>query len=1543
VTVPQNLADRSAPAPAAFIPKRVRHHFGHAVWRLRHPVRRLAWTMGTIALALSVPSALELALPRIVDHVLRSQIGLRVAIGRVEVSVGDMRIRARDLSVGPAQGGPILATIGSVEVVLAPSRILEGLIIERASADDILIHGTRHPDGTIDVIDLIVAARRAKPSDPERSPFPPFVFESVLVSNLRLVVTDETRGRAPRHHGLDLAISAHDLGTIRRESGRAPLGRIFATGSGDAADAFSVEGTLDIASVPEVNQRLEATVRVGGLDPAAVAPEIPGAAVLTRKIGLAGRVVFDMNARGHGLRRDTISFEDVAITADGQAALGLERAAFGFDDLPAKPVVWREARVAKAVIPLERRADGSVALLGFVFPPSRGGAGQPVAAPGAVPAETTAVADDAAAVAASLIDRIEAALRHGAEGGERQGGARRSDVGTAEGADTSGQLASRIDDITAPFDDVVLDGCSVSFRDAATWGAPAFVVRDLSAGIHSRRVLGGRVTGGRIVAHVPGLAREIEVLVSGTAIDGVSSLALAVSARGLEARLIDPYLVAAGRAWGLPGGHLEGEVDVVAKPSGDSGAEPWNAPLPGARVLDIDVHDVVLGDEAGERARVDDLRALITAWTPGRAIHVESVRGSARIAVQRLASGELIVAGLSREIPDPTRPAHLPSPAREAGLEVRVRDAAIALEADVEDDAVGVRARGDFELTAEDLVLGGKPTVGRFALRGNAPGVARSIDARGVVLPSVVTPAAALVLSVELESSLPRAYLEAAGWELLPAEHTVSLGASFASDRAVPAARATIARVTSLSVAGPAGVGASIDAIEVQIRRGADPAVVDVPLVAVRAPSLELQQTAEGLVVARALLRKPGARGTPQLPAPARELRPQRSATTTRVAAILVDGGEVAFVTSMGERIVARDIRARAGPLEIGPGAVHPLAFSVSARATPFVGWLAVTGTVTPPLETPTASLSLRVDGIDLDPVRALVPSVLAGATVHDGRLAATASAALSPLREGGYSGLVSVRDVSFAGDDRVELAGLGEARARILRFDPSSGGIDLASLELDRLRIEAARDQSGHFRVLGVVTAKQVTELTDDDARRRRSLPEGESEAPEAAPTSAPVPARSTRIAIDHFAVADGDIRFVDLGVTDASGAPSTFHVVGLDGTADRIVLGAPPGIAATTRFECDVRFDDGTRIAIDGSALPRGAGLVDGTLECEVRGLDLPRLSPYAQNAADVRLESGRLDATARLSVSASLASGEVEVFARHLRIRSESNNPAKYIASRVGTGVAITLLTDWQGDTRLVIPISGSRVGSGRILRDVFAELILSTLGQPARLLLGPVRGTGPSGPSWRRFLFGPEITAPVDRDAYFAPGDARLTLDGASAVAAAAHLMKEGGHQVRLRADCGYGDRARAYRAALLGRTCGQELFAHLGAERRLRVYERRDLEADLRRALEDGDLDRSLRARERFEAVERTIARLDRSLEELAERLETERTPTVVRGRAEDALRALAAERAETIRRALAAAGVDEGAIRIRPSRILRAGDETPAPGGGGTVAIEVIP
>ncbi|HZU98736.1 MAG TPA: hypothetical protein VFF73_18670, partial [Planctomycetota bacterium] len=784
-------------------------------WR---PTVRSAWRIAklvlVVALLAAAPYGAELALPRIADSFVREELGLRLAVGRVELDLIHARVVARDLSFFPEDGGPAVGTIERVSVELAPREILRGVVIERLEVAGTRIHLTRREDGKIDLFDTIARARSRKPKS--TSTQPSFVIEAGSAMDVHVQLVDAAAPAGRDTRSLDLAIVANGLGTVYGRGGG--FGHFTARGGGDLIDSVAIDGDIDLASAKDVDQWIRARVALGGIDGAAIARSLPGARASARRLGLAARVGVRFEGEPEGIIRLTLAAADVEATADGATALSLEGAEAVLDLIPQAPARARDARVEGLYLPCARERDGSFTAVGFSYVPL----------PVAEPASPELRGDRTEA----LLERIEKALVEPRTNGPPE------PLHLALG-DGAGDLAPLIP--ASAFDHIALKNCSVRLKDSFVLGSPEVELRDVEVELDAPRWLSGHLLAGRIAASIPGAIGRIEVLLSGAEVQGSLGLTVTTSLQGLDARLLDPYLAGAGLALATNGARFESRIALSL--------ERRNRRDTFARAS---VRDLVLADETGERARIPSLDVELVARERRRLeVDVEGVTGTSWIRVRRGRDGTISFGGLVPATPDPRRPPAPPLPAREPPIAVRLRDATLDLAASFDDETVQATTELSLAVGARGLVLGPEPTIGSFTVKGSAPGIARAIEVEGRVLGSTVTPAAAARFRIALEDTLPAAYLASAGVRPMLAGSTLSFRVGVAADVARPEARATLARVSALALDGPRGTGASVDLIEARVLRGADPALLELPRVTVLGPRLELAETPDGLLVAR--------------------------------------------------------------------------------------------------------------------------------------------------------------------------------------------------------------------------------------------------------------------------------------------------------------------------------------------------------------------------------------------------------------------------------------------------------------------------------------------------------------------------------------------------------------------------------------------------------------------------------------------------------------------------------------------------------------------
>jgi hypothetical protein len=1469
---------------------------------LARSLKRVAALVTVALVSLAVPALVEVLVPRLLDGLTREFIGHRLVVGRLELDLVNARVIAHDAWLAPAEGGPAIAACEKVEISFDPSRWREGVVIDQVVIDEIRARFERTATGNLDFVERIVRAIDARPKKPWTPvPFFPFAIESARIGALRALVID--KGPPWTEHEEVFSVRVQGLGTIPSRASRDAIARFWVLGVGDVAKHVRLEGEMELPRRTVLDFALRTRGDLTAIDPLYLARPYPWAQPSSRSLDLRARFSVVRVPSGGGDAHVTLTFQDVGLVRDGRPETEVADALMMFETGHHKPSHLRRLRIVGSRAVVARLRDGRIDFAGFVLGVAK------ARAPGGAGPEPARISP------ATALDQLEAALASPAAPAE----ARPGPAGPEVAARGFPELF---------FGSVEVEGCALEWKDRRLAGEPSLAVTDLTGSIRASRD-GANPAGtvpieGRIAARIEGLARRAELTVHGRSTDRALAIGAAFAVTGIERDALDSYLGPDGPRVVLDAGRLEGRAELELERTGAK-------TLAGKLAL----ADVLLADRAGERARVARLELPFALDARGKRprLTIERAEAEASLSVERVADSTTVL-GL-RFVATGARPA-APAPAREPSIDLALGKANLALGVYfVDRSAAGrppIHVYAPVWLEARDVRLGEEPGVASFSVDAHAEGLARSLAIEGRALTSFVTPGCVLDARLELDSPVPRAYLAPSGWSCDLEGRTLAGHFAFAKDRGASPAGA-IVRVKNVALTDPSGPVALLESASAEIAPcGPDPGTLAVSLLKVEGPRIVLEDGSSGITVARAFTKERAEKGAASTPEPWAERR--RRVSTLVIERVRLDHGDLAYIDSAGVTLAVRGILVRAGPLEVGANAgTRPLEVEVAATIPTLARGVRLDATITPPLALPSMRAALLVSGLDLRGVADRLPRSIESATVTDGRFHASVEVRVRALREGGYSGTVALRNVALLADDGHELLGLGEARARILHFDPRTLDLDVASLDLDRPRVQIARERDGSIAAGGLVTRKKVLPFSDEERRLKDA-----NELPPSPPSPPATVARGggPRLSIERLSVADARLRLTDRSVRNADGTNIVVDFRNIDGTADDLALGALSASGPTTRFEADARATDGMRFTVDGYA-SRGLGGTTGRVEFELRGLSLPKITRYSENAADVRIERGELIGLAGwVELFPGEGRGEVELVAHGLRLKRLTDNPF----AELGTAVAVPASTDIEGDTTLVVPFTSEGVGQGKILRAILRRALFGLLTQPLKAVTRPLEAL--TSRSLRELFVGRKLEGPVFKEAFFAPGDCQLTEDGARAVASAVEVARHGGRQVRLRGIAGTGDRARAIREVSLSPEDARSLVARLSAERRAYEDERRDLAAEEARALGASSGDRAALARARLEATDAILARIDRSLEELAGEAEGE-SAAFERGRAEDSLRRLSAERVEVVRRALVGAKVDEATIKVSPPRIHHERDFVQVAGGGGRVTIEVIP
>jgi len=247
------------------------------------------------------------------------------------------------------------------------------------------------------------------------------------------------------------------------------------------------------------------------------------------------------------------------------------------------------------------------------------------------------------------------------------------------------------------------------------------------------------------------------------------------------------------------------------------------------------------------------------------------------------------------------------------------------------------------------------------------------------------------------------------------------------------------------------------------------------------------------------------------------------------------------------------------------------------------------------------------------------------------------------------------------------------------------------ADIRLKKMSVDGVRaDQSLAIGMKALLLGGLNAKLTEKILPAAKSKPADATMKPAekvSADGSAPT-MQEGGVSIGRLALLDsGDIQFADASVTpavDVKVAVERLEVANLD-------TGNP---AQKSDLNFSARINEFTDLDLSGWAAPFGPK-PDLDLKLSLKGLELPRFSPYAARAVGMHMESGQLNLGAVATAKQSVLDGRLDVNLRNLELGSLSPEDAKKLAGAVGMPVqtAVGLLQDSDKNIKLKVPVSGT----------------------------------------------------------------------------------------------------------------------------------------------------------------------------------------------------------------------------------------------------------
>ena len=272
--------------------------------------------------------------------------------------------------------------------------------------------------------------------------------------------------------------------------------------------------------------------------------------------------------------------------------------------------------------------------------------------------------------------------------------------------------------------------------------------------------------------------------------------------------------------------------------------------------------------------------------------------------------------------------------------------------------------------------------------------------------------------------------------------------------------------------------------------------------------------------------------------------------------------------------------------------------------------------------------------------------------------------------------------------DSVVRAGALGLGRLAVMPRSEEGDGADLVSAA--SARFEGPRvGEDGTLSASLLEVRDVTTELTRKPDGSLRIGPSGGSgDTPaENDPATGDTVGNTLPVRVDRIRLAgENRLHFRDRSVEPAF--ETTLRLGRVD--VDNLDLSRPD---ATTRIAVEGGIGEYTTLAVNGTVAPQ-ARPVRLDLEGQVRELDLPPLSPYAQKELGYRITRGHMGADAKLTVDKGKLDGKNRLTFRNLTVEPAANSKTQELVAqlKMPLGQALNMLRDKQNNIEMELPVSG-----------------------------------------------------------------------------------------------------------------------------------------------------------------------------------------------------------------------------------------------------------
>lgn len=363
------------------------------------------------------------------------------------------------------------------------------------------------------------------------------------------------------------------------------------------------------------------------------------------------------------------------------------------------------------------------------------------------------------------------------------------------------------------------------------------------------------------------------------------------------------------------------------------------------------------------------------------------------------------------------------------------------------------------------------------------------------------------------------------------------------------------------------------------------------------------------------------------------------------------------------------------------------------------------------------ADLQIDARNLDVAAVRGYVnqylnATLVSGEVSSLGRLSLAAQAAPQPMRvryqgSARLSNLHVIDSIDGNDNDLLKWQSLGVDRMDVALGD-GPPRIDLGTVALNAFYARLILSEKGHLNLMQLPRRAPAAAGTAPAAQA----------APAAADAAAAAPAPRPHIRVERIEIGAGNVNFTDNFIKPNY----TANLTGLAGFVTTLASDLPE----PATLDLNGKVDNDAPLSIKGRLNPLAPKLLLD-LQGVTKGVDLPRLTPYATKYAGYPITKGKLSLDIRYQIADGQLKANNHLFLDQLTFGERVESPS---ATKLPVMLAVALLTNSRGEIDINLPISGSlndpKFSVGGIVVQVIVNLITKAITAPFTLLASAFGG-------------------------------------------------------------------------------------------------------------------------------------------------------------------------------------------------------------------------